>query len=65
MRDIVYGIVRNTLQPALLAANPGITKTKWGAFKTMFQVVFASCVISAPGNEFRAGLKPARGGGYF
>jgi hypothetical protein len=60
LRDIVYGICRNNVSQWLLARNPDLNKTAWGRFSLMFLTVFASCVISAPGNEVRGYyLQPA------
>jgi len=53
LRDIVYGIVRNRVSSALISSNPEFAKTNLGRFYTMFITVAMSCVISAPGNEFR------------
>jgi len=53
LRDIIYGIVRNKVFAARLAANPEYSKTNAGRFLNMFITVIASCVISAPGNELR------------
>merc|ERR1719355_331735 len=60
LRDIIYGIVRNKVFAARLAANPEFSKTNAGRFANMFITVIASCVISAPGNELRGFmLQPA------
>lgn len=60
LRDIIYGIVRNKVFAARLAANPEWSKTNAGRFMNMFVTVIASCVISAPGNELRGFmLQPA------
>merc|ERR1711937_243402 len=60
LRDIIYGIVRNKVFAARLAANPEFSKTNAGRFLNMFITVIASCVISAPGNELRGFmLQPA------
>lgn len=53
LRDIMYGIVRNRVSSALMANNPEFAKTNAGRFTNMFLTVAASCVLSAPGNEFR------------
>lgn len=53
LRDIVYGVVRQNMNIAMMQAYPELTKTNGGRFISMFCTVFASCVISAPGNEFR------------
>eukprot|EP00746_Dinoflagellata_sp_MGD_P160477 gnl/MRDRNA2_/MRDRNA2_87253_c0_seq1.p1 gnl/MRDRNA2_/MRDRNA2_87253_c0~~gnl/MRDRNA2_/MRDRNA2_87253_c0_seq1.p1 ORF type:complete len:330 (+),score=91.18 gnl/MRDRNA2_/MRDRNA2_87253_c0_seq1:86-991(+) len=60
LRDIIYGIVRNKVFSARLAANPEYSKTNAGRFMNMFVTVIASCIISAPGNELRGYmLQPA------
>jgi hypothetical protein len=60
LRDIIYGIVRNKVFSARLAAYPEYSKTNAGRFTNMFITVIASCVISAPGNELRGFmLQPA------
>lgn len=53
LRDIVYGIVRNNVSMMLMVRNPEFNKTDLGRVVNMFITVFASCVISAPGNEYR------------
>uniref|UniRef100_A0A7S3PI18 ADP,ATP carrier protein n=1 Tax=Aplanochytrium stocchinoi TaxID=215587 RepID=A0A7S3PI18_9STRA len=53
LRDIVYGICRNSVMSALIAQNPDLPKTAKGRFTLMFMTVMASCLISAPGNEVR------------
>lgn len=53
MRDIVYGIVRNQVTTMLIQRDPEFNKTNVGRFCNMFLTVLASCVISAPGNEYR------------
>lgn len=60
LRDIVYGIVRNQVTSSLVQSNPEFAKTNLGRFVNMFITVAASCVISAPGNEYRGYcLQPA------
>jgi len=60
LRDIIYGIIRNKVFSARLAAYPEYSKTNAGRFTNMFITVIASCVISAPGNELRGFmLQPA------
>lgn len=53
MRDIVYGVVRTKVGLAMMQAYPDLMKSNSGRFMNMFVTVFASCVISAPGNEYR------------
>ena len=53
LRDIVYGIARNFMQGTLNASFPELAKTTFGRFIIMFCTVAFSCVISAPGNEYR------------
>lgn len=53
LRDIAYGIVRNNITTMLINRNPEFAKTDSGRFANMFCTVFASCVLSAPGNEYR------------
>jgi len=53
LRDIVYGIVRNQVTTMLIQRDPEFNKTNAGRFCNMFLTVLASCVISAPGNEYR------------
>jgi hypothetical protein len=53
LRDILYGIVRNKVQTAMVARNPEFAKTNLGRFLNMFCTVIAACVLSAPGNELR------------
>mmetsp|Transcript_23954 Transcript_23954/g.44464 ORF Transcript_23954/g.44464 Transcript_23954/m.44464 type:complete len:293 (+) Transcript_23954:128-1006(+) len=53
LRDIVYGICRNSVSAALLKARPDLANSAKGRFVVMFLTVLASCVISAPGNEVR------------
>lgn len=53
LRDIVYGIVRQSATRELLARYPDLPKTAGGKFLLAFFGVLASCIISAPGNEVR------------
>eukprot|EP00397_Hematodinium_sp_SG-2012_P043026 GEMP01047724.1.p1 GENE.GEMP01047724.1~~GEMP01047724.1.p1 ORF type:complete len:274 (+),score=63.37 GEMP01047724.1:56-877(+) len=53
LRDIMYGIVRNRVTSALMANNPEFAQTNTGRFANMFLTVASSCILSAPGNEFR------------
>lgn len=52
-RDVVYGVARNKMMAWLIAANPALMATPAGRAKAMFATVIFSCVVSAPGNEFR------------
>jgi hypothetical protein len=52
-RDIVYGVARNKMMAWMLASNPSLMSTPSGRGKAMFATVLFSCVVSAPGNEFR------------
>jgi len=53
IRDMVYAIVRNILQVALLAKFTGLAP---GSASLMFPVVIGACVVSAPFNEVRGYL---------
>lgn len=53
LRDILYGIVRNKVMPAMVGMNPERASTNFGRFSNMFVTVIAACVLSAPGNELR------------
>lgn len=52
-RDILYGIVRNQVQPKLIARDPKWAQTDAGRFTNMFMTILAAAVLSAPGNELR------------
>jgi len=52
-RDILYGIVRNQVQPKLTARDPKWAQTDAGRFTNMFLTIIAAAVLSAPGNELR------------
>jgi hypothetical protein len=52
-RDILYGIVRNQVQPKLIARDPKWAQTDAGRFTNMFLTIIAAAVLSAPGNELR------------
>lgn len=59
-RDILYGIVRNQVQPQLIARDPKWAQTDAGRFTNMFLTILAAAVLSAPGNELRGFcLQPA------
>jgi len=60
LRDVLYGIVRNKVMPAMIGMNPDRAGTNFGRFTNMFVTVIAACVLSAPGNELRGYyLQPA------
>jgi hypothetical protein len=52
-RDVIYGIARNKMMAWVLAANPNLMSSPAGRGKAMFATVIFSCVVSAPGNEYR------------
>jgi len=52
-RDILYGIVRNKVQPAMIARDPVFAQTDAGRFMNTFVTIIAAAVLSAPGNELR------------
>jgi len=52
-RDILYGIVRNKVQPAMTARDPAFANTDAGRFLNTFVTIMAAAVLSAPGNELR------------
>lgn len=52
-RDILYGMVRNQIQPKLIARDPKWAQTDAGRFTNMFVTILAAAVLSAPGNELR------------
>lgn len=52
-RDILYGIVRNKIQPAMIARDPAFAQTDAGRFTNTFVTIIAAAVLSAPGNELR------------
>mmetsp|Transcript_14273 Transcript_14273/g.27710 ORF Transcript_14273/g.27710 Transcript_14273/m.27710 type:complete len:285 (-) Transcript_14273:113-967(-) len=52
-RDVVYGVVRQTVGTFLAQNYPGLFKSVGGRFIATFITVLAACVISAPGNEVR------------
>jgi hypothetical protein len=59
-RDILYGIVRNKVQPAMIARDPAFAGTDAGRFINTFVTIIAAAVLSAPGNELRGFcLQPA------
>lgn len=52
-RDVLYGIARNKMMAWMTASNPQLMATPAGRAKAMFATVLFSCVVSAPGNEYR------------
>lgn len=52
-RDILYGLVRNEVQPRMIARDPAFAKTDAGRFINTFVTIIAAAVLSAPGNEWR------------
>merc|ERR1712039_86369 len=58
IRDMVYGIARNLSTTALLKAFPQWTSA---SPQTLFIVVIAGCLISAPFNEWRGYLLQSKG----
>jgi len=60
LRDILYGIVRNQIQPAMTNRDPKFALTNMGRFLNTFITVFIAGVLSAPANELRGYcLQPA------
>merc|ERR1712086_700385 len=60
-RDVLYGIARNTVMGKLIAGNPALMSTPAGRAKAMFATVLFSCVVSAPGNEYRGFVLQPKG----
>jgi len=60
-RDVLYGIARNTVMGKLMAGNPALMATPGGRAKAMFATVLFSCVVSAPGNEYRGFVLQPKG----
>merc|ERR1712086_321420 len=60
-RDVLYGIARNTVMGKLIAGNPALMATPGGRAKAMFATVLFSCVVSAPGNEYRGFVLQPKG----
>lgn len=59
-RDILYGIVRNQVQPMMISRNPTFASTDAGRFTNTFVTIICAAVLSAPGNELRGYcLQPA------
>lgn len=53
LRDVVYGMCRQTMGAHLAKTFPELQKSARGRFTLTFFTVLASCLISAPGNEVR------------
>jgi hypothetical protein len=60
-RDVVYGIARNKMMAWLMAGNASLMATPAGRARAMFATVLFSCVVSAPGNEFRGYVLQRKG----
>merc|ERR1712196_520432 len=60
-RDVLYGIARNKMMAWITASNPNLMATPAGRAKAMFATVLFSCVVSAPGNEFRGFVLQPKG----
>jgi hypothetical protein len=60
-RDVLYGIARNKMMAWITAANPKLMSTPAGRAKAMFATVAFSCVVSAPGNEYRGFVLQPKG----
>lgn len=60
-RDVLYGIARNKMMAWITAANPKLMATPAGRARAMFATVLFSCVVSAPGNEYRGFVLQPKG----
>merc|ERR1719191_2074822 len=60
-RDVLYGIARNKMMAWIIASNPKAMSTPLGRARTMFMTVLFSCVVSAPGNEYRGFVLQPKG----
>jgi len=60
-RDVLYGIARNKMMAWVTEANPALMATPGGRAKAMFATVLFSCVVSAPGNEYRGFVLQPKG----
>lgn len=60
-RDVLYGIARNKMMAWIIASNPKAMATPLGRAKAMFLTVLFSCVVSAPGNEYRGFVLQPKG----
>jgi len=61
VRDVLYGVARNNMMAFLTARNPKLMATPAGRAKAMFATVAFSCVLSAPGNEYRGFVLQPKG----
>jgi len=57
----LYGIARNKMMAWLTEGNPALMSTPGGRAKGMFATVLFSCVVSAPGNEYRGFVLQPKG----
>lgn len=60
-RDVLYGIARNKMMAWMTAKNPALMATPAGRAQAMFATVLFSCVVSAPGNEWRGFVLQPKG----
>jgi hypothetical protein len=60
-RDVLYGIARNKMMAWITASNPKLMATPAGRARAMFATVLFSCVVSAPGNEYRGFVLQPKG----
>jgi len=60
-RDVLYGIARNNMMGWITGSNPKLMSTPGGRAKAMFATVIFSCVMSAPGNEYRGFVLQPKG----
>lgn len=60
-RDVLYGIARNKMMAWMTAANPKLMASPSGRAQAMFATVLFSCVVSAPGNEYRGFVLQPKG----
>lgn len=61
VRDVLYGVARNNMMAWLTAKNPALMATPAGRARAMFATVAFSCVLSAPGNEYRGFVLQPKG----
>lgn len=60
-RDVLYGVARNNMMGWITGANKTLMSTPAGRAKAMFATVLFSCVVSAPGNEYRGFVLQPKG----
>lgn len=60
-RDVLYGIARNNMMATLTGRNPQLMTTPAGRARAMFATVAFSCLVSAPGNEYRGFVLQPKG----